>query len=169
MSQETPVASAEQLASALKQGMRQWLSGVTVVTAFSDVGPVAMTASSLTSVSDGPASLLVCINQQTSMAQCLKNGTPVAVNILASEHEWLSNLCADPSKSDQRFSVEGWLLDGDAPVFKDSPACFEGCVSKIIPHGTHFVVIVDITGVRLAAADSSPLGYWNGGYRSIAK
>ncbi len=155
------------IADAMKKGMRQWASGVSVISTRDDQGqPQAMTVSSLTSVSDNPASLLVCINETTRMASILKKGQIFCANLLTQEHETLSNLCASPGKQDERFEEGRWHLAA-TPRLADASAVFECEVDSVVPYGTHFVVIGKINQVYLNDVDASPLCYWNGGYQSL--
>ena len=73
-----------ELGMAMKMGMRRLASGVSVLSTRSDDGERhAMTVSSVTSVSDNPASLLVCVNKQVALEGHLSTpGTPFAINIL---------------------------------------------------------------------------------------
>lgn len=164
----TTETQPQPLSDAFKAGMRQWASGVTVVSAIDPQGvPHAMTVSSLTSVSDTPPSLLVCINKNAKMAAFLKEGDQFVVNILDANSQELSNLCATPDRYDQRFNNEFWLV-GDVARVKSALCAFECQVSKMVEHGTHFIVVGDLLRAHLTATASSPLCYWNGGYRELS-
>lgn len=163
----TPPNSSESLADAMKKGMRQWASGVSVISARDAQGqPHAMTASSLTSISDQPASLLVCINQNARMASLLQRGIRFCANLLAENHETLSNLCASPDAQDKRFEEGRWHLAA-TPRLADAPAVFECEVDKVVSYGTHEIVIGKIVQVFLYEATTGPLCYWDGGYRKL--
>jgi flavin reductase (DIM6/NTAB) family NADH-FMN oxidoreductase RutF len=161
------------LAEQMKLGMRQWVSGIAVVAALDPAGkPHAMTVSSMTSVSDNPPSLLVCINKNARMADVL-SGAEVSgdrklftVNLLANGHEDISNICANSALHDQRFSKGKWHFGG-LPRLSDALSVFECETSEIIPYGTHLVILSNILSVHLAEAVQEPLCYWNCGYRRI--
>src|SRR5690606_24041106 len=86
----------QDLAKAMRDGMRRLPSGVCVVSAqTANSGRFAMTASSVTSVSDQPASLLVCVNRNARIAPVLNLGQKFAINILGQDHQDISVLCAD--------------------------------------------------------------------------
>ena len=156
------------LADAMREGMRQWASGVSIISARDDQGePQAMTASSLTSISDNPASLLVCVNQNARMAAVLQQGQRFCANVLAAEHESLSNLCASPDAHEKRFESDEWLLEG-TPRITSALSTFECEVDKVVTYGTHEVVIGKIIAVFTRDNEGSPLCYWNGGYRQLA-
>lgn len=158
----------QSLAETFKLGMRQWVSGVTVVSAFDPKGsPHAMTVSSLTSVSDAPPSLLVCINKGARMAGFLKVGGQFVVNILDKQSQELSNLCATPDSYEQRFNNDFWHLGSVARV-KSALCAFECTISQLIEHGSHYVVIGDVIAAHTRTDGAIPLCYWNGSYRELS-
>jgi flavin reductase (NADH) len=79
------------LGASMKLGMRLLLSGVSILTARMDYSELfAMTVSSVTYVSDNPASLLVCINKQVSQQGFLSTlGNRFVINVLSPNHEVL--------------------------------------------------------------------------------
>lgn len=172
MTQDSSPSSPEQnnadLASQMKLGMRQWASGVSVIAARDEQGePHAMTASSLTSVSDAPPSLLVCVNTKARMAGIVGVvGAQFSVNLLGSQHQAVSNACATPDMYDKRFTIGGWDTS-TIPKLMDAPAVFECEVAEVVTYGTHLVVIGRIHNVVLHNQPSTPLCYWNGGYQSL--
>ncbi|GAA5316638.1 MAG: flavin reductase family protein [Candidatus Pelagadaptatus aseana] len=157
-----------ELGEAMKEGMRRLASGVSVVACLDDDRqPCAMTATSITSVSDSPASLLVCINQQTLMYKTLKAEKPrsFSVNLLAAQHEEVSNRCASGDQGASRMSVGDWNLDGVAPVLEDGLASFICQVDQWVDYGTHGIVIAQIETVLVnEESDIDPLLYLNGSY-----
>lgn len=163
-----PSLTQQQLADTLKLGMRQWASGVSIISARDEHGePQAMTASSLTSISDAPASLLVCVNHSARMANVLQPGTPFCANLLGTQHENLSNICASPDTHEQRFQEGDWNTAG-VPKLNDALAVFECVVDQVITYGTHQIVIGKLTGGQAIQAPETPLCYWNGSYRQLA-
>ncbi|RYD78946.1 MAG: flavin reductase [Sphingobacteriales bacterium] len=136
------------VSDAMRLGMRRLASGVCVISARIDDEDFAMTASSVTSVSDNPASLLVCINKMVSKQEYFSTqGSLFAVNILGEGHEAVSNLCAgrDPGKS--RFSLGEWRHDHSSPYISDAQAVFFCETDMFISYGTHQIVIAHIKRV----------------------
>lgn len=159
----------ESLAEQMKAGMRRLAAGVSVLTTRDKSGrDYAMTVSSVTSVSDSPASLLVCVNKQTSICPVLSIGHDFAINLLASGHDQISNLCATGQQSEQRFSLGNWDREGQiSPLLKDAEACFICQVSQVFEYGTHNIVVGDIQQVSVASSKAAPLVYLDGAYRQI--
>ena len=158
------------LSDLMKQGMRQWVSGVAIITTLDENGrPHAMTASSFTSVSDSPASILVCINKSARMANSLHLGkTHFCANLLSVEHEALSNLCATPDAYDQRFNQGDWDVSR-TPRLNNAAAVFECVVDQLNEYGTHYVVIGRVLDVAIDARSANPLCYWDGRYRQLTQ
>lgn len=152
---------------AMKEGMRRLASGVSVVASRNAEGePCAMTATSVTSVSDNPASLLVCVNKDTQTYKILTSSpeAPLSVNLLAHEQDDISNRCASGDPGPSRFDIGAWDLDAAAPILKSGLASFVCRTDQIIDYGTHGIVIAVIEDVLINDRNIDPLLYLNGGY-----
>jgi flavin reductase (NADH) len=159
---------ASDLGVAMKLGMRRLASGVCVLSTHMDDGErFAMTVSSVTSVSDNPASLLVCVNKQVSLEGHLSAlGSPFAISILSSHQQDISNLCAGlhPTDSD-RFSLGDWQDGPDGlPYLADAQAAFFCRSDMVSSYGTHHIVVGRIFEVVLGGLTIDPLIYADGGY-----
>jgi flavin reductase (DIM6/NTAB) family NADH-FMN oxidoreductase RutF len=158
------------LSEAMKLGMRRLASGVCVIAARINDESFAMTASSVTSVSDNPASLLVCINKLVSQQEYFsRQGSVFSVNILGAEHENISNLCAGREPGRDRFSLGAWLEADSLPYLADAQATFMCETDMLISYGTHQIVIAHIKGVLLGDAALNPLLYIDGGYGQLMR
>jgi flavin reductase (NADH) len=155
----------------LRLGMRRLASGVCVVSTKADGRRYAMTASSVTSLSDSPASLLVCVNASASIQPFLVKGQPFAVNILGVDQEQISNNCAGSSTGEERFTVGQWSRSDEvgAPFLKEAQAVFFCEVdNENYQYGTHHIVIGRLTRVLMPEVEAAPLIYANGKYQRIA-
>ncbi|WP_331347093.1 flavin reductase family protein [Cellvibrio sp. UBA7661] len=155
------------LAVAMKLGMRRLASGVCVLsTTLADQQRFAMTVSSVTSVSDSPPSLLVCINQLVSQQGHLATlGSQFAVNVLSAEHQDVSNICAGRAPTQDRFGVGNWENDDTGlPVLSDAQAVFICQTDQVTTYGTHKIIIGAIHKVILNEVDVNPLLYADGSY-----
>ena len=160
------------LAEQMRKGMRYLASGVCIISTRDAAGENhAMTATSVTSVSDEPPSLLVCINRVHRIYSAFAIDSLFAVNILANEHQALSQCCADREKLDQRFNFPNWQESRDsAPALNDALACFQCVTRKMVSYGTHDVVIGDIVSVLSSGdQDVDPLLYFDGRYTKIQR
>ena len=161
----------QNLAQAMRTGMQRLPSGVCVVSAQAQDGRrFAMTASSVTSVSDRPPSLLVCVNQQARICPILIPGQRFAINILGRDHQDISVLCATGDQGEKRFNLGNWLLAPDAtPYLQDAEAVFECEVDVVQPYGTHHIVVGRIIAVKVASSGPAPLIYLDGSYRNLSQ
>lgn len=155
------------LSAAMKAGMRHLAGGVAVVATRGANGiPRAMTVTSVTSVSDTPASLLVCLNRSSNTYQSLSGAELFSVNILQQEQQAVSELCSSTPENEDRFSAGGWQdhQEGAVPYLPDSLVSFLCRVSRRIDYGTHCIVIGDIEAVSFGEKNAGPLVYFRGGY-----
>ena len=97
------MVSAEQL----REAMRRFVTGVTVVTTLEDGGGVhGMTANALTSVSLDPPLVLLCVGHQRNTYKCIQSTGRFAINVL--EHSQ-----ADVA---EYFALDDGERVADAPV-----------------------------------------------------
>ena len=158
-----------ELAITMRQGMRHLAAGVCVLsTQIDDAERFAMTVSSVTSVSDSPASLLVCVNQLVSKQEHLSTlGSRFAINVLGLEHMAVSDLCAGREPSRDRFAEGRWIDHNGLPILSDAPTVFICETDKVTQYGTHQIVIALIKSVIVREGLGSSLLYAHGGYGSF--
>jgi flavin reductase (DIM6/NTAB) family NADH-FMN oxidoreductase RutF len=159
------------LATAMKSGMRRLAAGVCVLsTRLDGEEDFAMTVSSVTSVSDSPASLLVCINQLVSKeAHLSTQGCRFAINVLGTQHQDVSNICAGRAPDKDRFSVGHWIVHEGVPVLADAQAVFLCEADKISTYGTHHIVVAKILNVIVGNDSVSPLLYADASYGTFVR
>ena len=152
----------------LRQGMRRLAAGVCVISTQLDGRRYAMTASSVTSVSDAPASLLVCVNREASMQPILTFGQKFVINVLSYEQQDISNLCAG-REGDERFSVGDWKDNEQGiPFLQDAQVSFFCHVdNEKYCYGTHQIVIGCLDQVVVNEEKVNPLVYLDGAYHSL--
>jgi flavin reductase len=126
-------------------------AAVNIITTADDEGWHGMTASAVCSVSDEPASLLVCINRAARMhAMIVQSGT-LCVNVLAGEHQELSGVFASRGLTmDERFAKAEWTeLQSGVPALVGA-LCNFGCrVASVSDMGTHSVFLCHVEELRL--------------------
>lgn len=169
--QADDISQAVDLGMAMKMGMRRLASGVCVLSTRDEEGtPFAMTVSSVTSVSDNPASLLVCVNKQVALEGHLSTlGSRFAVSVLSHDQQTVSNLCAGFAGND-RFAEGDWQDNDDRlPYLADAQAVFFCESDQVSSYGTHHIVVARITEVRMGSLAVDPLLYVDGGYAAIAR
>ncbi len=157
------------LKDALRLGMRRLASGVCVISTQVDGQRYAMTASSVTSLSDSPASLLVCVNKDAAMRPFFTYGQSFVVNVLSQSQQDISNLCASAQSGEERFALGDWQEnDKQMPYLADAQVNFFCQVDNDNYHyGTHQIVIGCLEEVTVSEAGVAPLVYVDGGYAKI--
>src|SRR5690625_7400594 len=123
-------------------GMRCLASGVSVLSARDEHGvSFAMTVSTVTSVSDMPPALLVCVNKQVVLQGHVSTlGSHFAINILGRDQKEISNACAGMKGVADRFSLGDWRQHEDStPYLGDAPAVFFCTSDKVLRYDTHSI------------------------------
>ncbi|MEW5250678.1 flavin reductase family protein [Microbulbifer sp. 2201CG32-9] len=150
--------------------MRRLASGVCILSTKCSAGtPSAMTVSSVTSVSDTPPSLLVCVNNRTSTGEVLREGVPFCINVLSYNQELISRYCASPDSKNLRFSDNRWkyVSSSGAPYLEGSQAVFFCDQDQTISYNTHDIFIGRIQEVLVEAGPVSSLIYLDGSYQRL--
>ena len=145
------------------QAMRGITSTVTVVSAKNGENKQAMTATSVASLSLDPPSMLICVNQEASIHEVMKEGLGFCINILSLGQENLANICSIKGKEEQRFLERNWSELENIPYNSDSQSnLFCNCV-QVIQHKTHTIYVGEVTKV-FNKNTFDPLLYKDGNY-----
>ena len=145
------------------QAMRGITSTVTVVSAKNGENKQAMTATSVASLSIDPPSMLVCVNQEASNHEVMKEGLDFCINILSLGQENLADICSIKEKEEQRFLEGNWSELENIPYNSDSQSnLFCNCV-QVIQHKTHTIYVGEVAKV-FNKNTFDPLLYKDGNY-----
>src|SRR5450432_3977505 len=130
-------------ASALRMTMRQWVTGVTIVTTVAGDERAGMTVSSFTSVSLEPPTVLVCLNKDSYAHGMVKKSGVFAISMLSSGQHALSNRFAgfDPTISDRFAGVEFIAADTGSPLLVGAIGWLDCIVRDAHVSGTHTIYI----------------------------
>jgi flavin reductase (DIM6/NTAB) family NADH-FMN oxidoreductase RutF len=130
--------------------MSTFPAGVVVVTSGGpDRQPFGMTCTALSSVSDNPATLLVCLHQSSRTLAALLRNSSFAVNLLREDARWVAELFASHSADD--FNRVRWTCEPffGGPHLVDHTHTIADCrVVKTLIVGEHTVVfgeVIDVT------------------------
>lgn len=164
MPQYTPVDP-----DALRQAMRQWATGVVIVTATHEGITHGMTVSSFTSVSLTPPQVLISLAQETRTHALVKKSHHFGVSILAAGQEDISNRFAGriPDEQDRLSGLDTRTLVTGTPLLADSIARFDCRVIATFTSGTHTLFIGEVLAAE-SREDAKPLLYYNRGYRTLS-
>src|SRR3954451_12551711 len=148
-----------------REVMAHFTTGVTVVTANSEAGPVGMTANAVCSLSLEPLLLLVCFANDTRTLPLIADTRRFGVNVLAAGQEELARLFASKLPEEEKFAgVQHSVHDG-IPVI-DGVLAWGGCtLTELFPGGDHTIGIGAVTAAE-ATSSGEPLIWYRGEYRS---
>lgn len=147
-----------------RMAMRRLAAAVSVITTSSEGEWAGLAATSVSSLSMEPPSLLVCINKSASIRPLLKAGQPFAVNLLGQDHSHISKAFGGAAKGLDRFRAGDWSEGSNGvPTLDDAIAVVECEVDGEVDYASHTIVIGRVTGSRLSPCEE-PLIYCNGRY-----
>jgi len=146
--------------------LRNWASGVTVVTTRAGDKIHGMTVSAFSSVSAYPPLVLVCANQSSTTHGVIEQGGVFTVNILAAHQADISNVFASPENEDTRLESVSWSVgETGAPLIDEALACLECTVTSAHQEGSHTIYVGQVEAVHTSNAE--PLIYYQGSYRAL--
>lgn len=155
-------------AKRLRELMRRWASGVSLVTARDGHGPHGMTVSSFSSLSLDPPLVMISLERGTRTHQMIEAGGEFAVAFLKEEQRDLAERFAGAvADGGDRFDgVAFEFTPGGHPVPTQRLAYLDCRVVAAHPAGTHTVFIGEVEGGE-SAPPGNPLLYFNRSYRRL--
>ena len=165
MSAEDPAAENVNF----RLAMREFASGVAIVTCVNGKERAGCTATAVASFSLSPPSLIICLERSSSTLTVLAQAGTFAVNILAAQHEALASRFAGRNgvEGESRFEEGDWspLMTG-APALVDALASLDCLVEEIFERHTHAIVIGAVQTVRVGAKRSGLL-HWRSRFETL--
>jgi flavin reductase (DIM6/NTAB) family NADH-FMN oxidoreductase RutF len=161
--QQLPIDS-----ESMRQAMRLWATGITIVSASHQGMRHGMTVSSFTSISLTPPLILVSLQNKARTYGLVVNSGFFGVMVLASGQQVLSDRFAGREDEDEdRFrDLETFSLVSGAPFLYDGLAYFDCRVKSAFDLGTHTIFIGEALALD-AYPELNPLVYYNREYRYL--
>ncbi|WP_010202287.1 flavin reductase family protein [Salinibacterium sp. PAMC 21357] len=150
---------------------RQYPGGVAVITADSPDGPVALTATSVVSVSAEPPLLAFSISHRASTAASIRSAHSYVVHFLGKDQLDIAQLCAT-SGVDRFADTRLWArLDTGEPYFPSAPAWVAGTQVDQLDAGAASIILLRATQSAVAphADGTPPLVYFNRGWHHLGE
>jgi flavin reductase (DIM6/NTAB) family NADH-FMN oxidoreductase RutF len=159
-----PTVSGDDFRAAL----RQFPSGVTIVTLRVGDEVHGLTVSAFASISPSPPLVMVAIDHRHHAHDMLEQeGVVLGINILHEGQRELSDRFAWV-KDEDRFAVGSWTTAvTGAPLLADAAAWLDCTVHSSMPAGSHTIFVGEVRAAGVAVAERPPLIYWCRGYRAL--
>lgn len=158
----------DDLEPAFKAALRRLAATPCIIAARADDGArCGMTATAVTALSTGPASLLVSINRSRSLHRLLHPGLSFSVNLLDEANAGLCGSFAGSLPQADRFAQGSWREgEGGAP-YLDGAASFDCTAQAALDYATHMIVVGLVKTVR-NSGEGGPVAYAHGGLHRLA-
>lgn len=155
-------------ADLLRQAMRFWVTGVTVVTAAHQGVQHGMTVSSFTSLSLTPAQVLVSLAQNTRTHDLVARSRCFGISILSASQQDVSDRFAGRIEDEQNrlTGLETFVLSSGAPMIAGGLAHLDCHVVTTLGSGTHTIFIGEVLAAK-NVEDGEPLIYFNRDYQKL--
>lgn len=153
-----------------REAMARLGAAVSLITSDGAGGRAGLTASAVCSVTDDPATLLVCINRNSGQNAAIKANGVLCVNVLSAGQQELSNIFAGFTgalTAEQRFAHGDWTtLETGAPVLADAAVALDCAIDEVLEKGTHSVFFASIRAIHLGTPGPA-LIWWRRDYHHL--
>jgi len=133
---------------ALRNTMRIWASGVTVVTSAVGDKRAGVTASSFTSVALDPPTVLVCLQDHIETYHMIEESRSFGISILkADQAKWSGQFAGFvdlPEGTDRFYGIDTMQQVTGAPLLTEAAAWMDCQLLSVHPVGTSRIVIGEV-------------------------
>lgn len=162
------VFTHEEVADSFKAGMRQFPSGITLLTSLHNGERGGLIATAFSSVSMDPPTLLTCVNKNASAHNIIYNANRICVQILSEEDLSVVSSFSDSLKRGERFITGDWEnMHSGLPFIKTAVAAFDCKVVEKIACATHTIFIAEVVDVFIGKKNPKPLIYIDRAFHSL--
>lgn len=165
------MSSLSQTQIDFRNAMARLPAAVNIITSDGPGGRCGITASAVCSVTDSPPTVLVCINRNSASHDVFRNNGYLCVNVLRGEQEELARHFAGMTRvpMEERFAWDLWdSACPGAPVLRDALVTLGGRISECKEVGSHSVMFVEATQIRVCA-DGDSLIYFDRQFHRVPR
>ena len=137
--------------AAFRHAMGALSEGVAIIGCGDGEARAGCTATSLTSLSLGPPTLIVCLARTSSTLAGLREAGSFSINLLAARHQALAHRFSGHSgvHGARRFDGAQWVtLSTGAPILADAIAAFDCLVEEVIERHSHAIVLGAVVSLK---------------------
>lgn len=168
MSASDIVVPSDVTADAFRHGMRRLSAGVSLIASELNGERHGLVATSVSSLSAEPPSLLVCVNHSASSHDVMRQAGHFTVNVLAQQHADLCAQFSQSSRRDERFQQGDWQTAGSgAPFLADALVTFDCRIEQVVDWATHAIFIASVIDVRMPEPMAEPMIYFNSTFHKL--
>jgi flavin reductase len=151
---------------AFKEALAKAVTAVTVVATDGPHGVAGVTCSAVSSVSDTPPTILVCINRRSAANAVIKANGVLSVSWLGADQISVSQLFAGAGgvPMAQRFSQHAWTtIATGSPCSSDAVVALDCRIAEAMEVGTHSIFLAHVLAATHAES-GAPLVYCHRAY-----
>jgi len=152
-----------------REAMSRIAAAVHIVTTDGVGGRAGGTVSAACSVSDDPASILICLNRQSRIHAAVLKNRCFCLNTLTDDHQEISDVFAGKESADMsdRFAHGSWTdLATGCPALDSAGLSVDCEVFSVSEVGTHSIIVGTVADLRMTDPGKS-LIYVRRGYKSL--
>lgn len=153
-----------------KDSMRHLAGAVSVITVGRGEERTGFTATSVSSLSIDPPSVLVSLNRSSSSWPVLQRHGSFAVNVLAHDQHSIADRFAGRGgiRGAERYLGADWLeLVTGTSALANALTVLDCELDEAIDRHSHSILIGRVRAITVRG-EAQPLVYWRGGYRQLA-
>ncbi|MGW1674750.1 flavin reductase [Streptomyces sp. NPDC002324] len=154
-----PSGSRPVTAREFRDVIGRFATGVTVITTESGGIRYGSTASAVSSLTDDPPMLLICLNRNSATAAAVRDSGAFAVNVLAEDHVELATRFAS-RVADKYDGVPTETASNGSPLLVGAIAHLICRVAEQVEAGTHYVFLAHVE--EAMSYPGHPLAYFRG-------
>lgn len=158
---EKPSAETERQ---YRNALGRFATGVTLVTANSDDGPVGMTVNSFASVSLDPALVLWSVDKKSGRYESFVAAPHFAIHVLAEDQH---QAAMDFARDAHAFTSDDWSIGANnVPLSKNALTRFECALEAVHDGGDHSIIVGRV--LRFSQRQDLPLIFMAGEFGTFA-
>jgi flavin reductase (DIM6/NTAB) family NADH-FMN oxidoreductase RutF len=163
------IQAVSENAADFRTAFRHLAGGVSVITFGQGEDRSGLTATSVSSLSADPPSVLFAVNQGSSSFPLLRRHRNFGVNFLNATQKQVADRFAgrQGEKGPERYAGAEWTSSfAGAPLLVGALASLDCEVEEMIERHSHSIIIGRVRAVKLGSDDAALL-YWRGDYERL--